>query len=340
MTPVPAVEDARPPALARLGGRSGLALTLFVLGLAGVLLALGWREALAIVRRVEAWQLALLCLMALAHYAIRAARWHALVGAAGVASDLGRDLRHFFGGFAMIATPGRVGELVRLRWLRRETGWPLVRLLPVAFADRAVELAALLLPIGAALSAASLGASAVWWLMAVSVALVALACRPDLLEAALVGTWRLAGRRGARGFATGRRMVRGLRALLRPGVLVPILVLGAAGWAIEGAAFWLLLGWLGVPLPFAEAAAIFLIAVLAGAVSGLPGGLGGTEATAIALLALQDVPLESAVVAVALIRLATLWFAILIGLAIFPLAEARAHAAQRLRDDKERSHAG
>jgi uncharacterized protein (TIRG00374 family) len=81
----------------------------------------------------------------------------------------------------------------------------------------------------------------------------------------------------------------------------------------------------------AAATAIFLVAVLSGTLSGLPGGLGGTEATAVALLLLQGVAPETAILATAIIRITTLWFAVGIGVLVFPAAEMRAAAHERMR---------
>ncbi len=53
--------------------------------------------------------------------------------------------------------------------------------------------------------------------------------------------------------------------------------------------------------------------MLAGAVSMLPGGLGGAEATLIALLCLWGLTLSTAVAATLLINVATLWLAVLLG---------------------------
>ena len=47
----------------------------------------------------------------------------------------------------------------------------------------------------------------------------------------------------------------------------------------------------------------------------------------IALLLLEGLPLDLAVAATAVIRLTTLWFAILLGVLVFPLAESRAARA-------------
>jgi uncharacterized protein (TIRG00374 family) len=58
--------------------------------------------------------------------------------------------------------------------------------------------------------------------------------------------------------------------------------------------------------------------MLVGAISFLPGGLGGTEATMIALLVAHGLPLPESVAATLVVRLATLWFAIVLGLAALP----------------------
>jgi uncharacterized protein (TIRG00374 family) len=127
-------------------------------------------------------------------------------------------------------------------------------------------------------------------------------------------------------FVRLRRVARHLAPFMRVRVLVPTLAIGVVGWALEGVAFWLLLDWLGATIPPTTAAAIFLVAVLSGALSGLPGGLGGTEATAVGLLLLQGVAPETAILATAIIRIATLWFAVAIGLCVFPAAESRSNA--------------
>jgi uncharacterized protein (TIRG00374 family) len=307
--------------------RTSVVLIVFVCGILGLFFLSGWDKALAALSRVGAMNILFLCALAGAHYILRATRWHIMVLAGGVASGLSRNFQHYFGGFVMTATPGRVGELVRLRWLKRETGIGYARLLPIAFADRAIELAAMVLLIAGALAAASLGTTVAWWVLAAGGLIVWVTCSPTLLEMAAVGAWRLSGRRASRSFARLRRMARSLRGFMRPRVVIPTLALGIVGWALEGLAFWLLLSWLGAGVGFATATAIFLIAVLSGTLSGLPGGLGGTEAAVVALLLLQGVSTDTAIVATAIIRVTTLWLAVAIGFLVFPAAEMRSAPA-------------
>ena len=88
------------------------------------------------------------------------------------------------------------------------------------------------------------------------------------------------------------------------------------------------MNWLGTDLGVWTSIGIFLFAMTTGGATGMPGGLGGAEATMVALLGLQGVPLAISIPATAIIRLTTLWFAILIGMMVFPLAERASRQGQ------------
>ena len=300
---------------------TGLALIIFVVAVGLGTFLSGWREAQSAIGELGASKLLILCVLAAAHYLIRALRWQILVRVGGVTTSVKENMLHFFGGFAMTATPGRIGELVRLRWLMRATGRGFGHLLPIAFADRAIELASIVGLIAIALIATNLGTSAAWWVLLAGFVMVWVTCRPLVLEKSVLGIWWMIGGRWGRLFVKLRRLTRRLKPFMRWPVMFPTLGIGVVGWALEGVAFWLLLDWLGASIGLATAAAIFLIAVLSGALSGLPGGLGGMEASAVGLLFLQGVPVDIAILATAIIRVTTLWFAVLIGFLVFPLAE-------------------
>ena len=229
----------------------------------------------------------------------------------------------------MSLTPGRMGELVRLRWLTRDSGTSLDRAAPVMIADRASDLTALALLLGIALA---LSASAMRG--AVPVAILALvtgfaATQPALLRGLANAAFRASGRRAPRLFVRLRRTARALAAFTRAGVLLPALALGILGWGAEAWSFHLLLHWLGADMSLARAAAIFIFATLAGGLTGAPGGLGGAEAAMVALLALDGTPLSIAIAATVLIRATTLWFAVALGILTFPLAERGPHSRHR-----------
>ncbi|MEJ1993006.1 MAG: lysylphosphatidylglycerol synthase transmembrane domain-containing protein [Maritimibacter sp.] len=299
-----------------LAGLFALVLT----GLAGMAAATGWEETMAQIARLHLWQLVALLALSLVNYMLRGLRWHLFSRRLGLGLPLIADLRHFLGGFAMSVTPGRVGELVRMRWIGRETGARFERTAPLMLIDRATDLAAMGLLLGLALGLSASGIS--FGLPVTALALIAayIATRPRLLARLAEWGYRFSGR-GKRLFAKIRRASGTLASFSSPGLMSASLVLGFIGWFAEGAAFYLLLSWMGADVGLAKAVAIFVFSGIAGGLTGAPGGVGGAEAAMVALLSLDGVGLEAALPATAIIRVTTLWFAILIGLATFPIAE-------------------
>ncbi len=295
-------------------------LVLVVLGLVGAAAATGWEETLAQISKLGAFQIALLLVLSLVNYVLRGLRWHLFQRHLGLGLPMRSSLTHFLGGFAMTVTPGRVGELVRMRWIKRETGWALERTAPLVLVDRASDLAAMAILMGAAIATSGVaitGGPAVTVLALVAAFVVT---RPKLLAWLATFGHRSTGR-APRFFARIRRAARSLAPFANGGALFAGSVQALFGWLAEGVAFYLLLDWMGAEVSMATAIAIFLFSTLAGGLTGAPGGVGGAEAAMVALLALQGVPLAMSVPATAIIRLTTLWFAIAIGLVVFPLAE-------------------
>ncbi|MEO0989542.1 MAG: lysylphosphatidylglycerol synthase transmembrane domain-containing protein [Pseudomonadota bacterium] len=304
---------------------------LVLLGLFGLATATGWEETRAEIAKLGLAQVAVLLALSLANYGCRGLRWHVFARRLGLKLGLIANLRHFIGGFAMSVTPGRVGELVRMRWIHRETGWHFERSAPLALVDRASDLAAMAILLGAAVLLSATGISGAVPVTLGALTLALIATRPRLLSGIATLAYQTLGF-WPRLFARIRAAARSLSRFSRIDVFVVTLALGIAGWLAEGYAFWLLLEWLDAGVVFWMAVAIFTFSTLAGGLTGAPGGVGGAEAAMIALLSLEGVPLEISVPATAIIRVTTLWFAIGIGLVVFPLAERN---SQRIRNELE-----
>lgn len=299
-----------------------------IAGLAGLAAATGWEETIEGLKRMTALQMSALLALSLVNYLFRGLRWHLFARRLGLHLGLGGNIRHFLGGFAMSVTPGRVGELVRMRWIRRETGWPFESTAPLVLVDRAADLAAMaiLLAISVTQTMSGISGAAPVALLALIAAIVA--TRPVLLKAVGDTGFRVSGKRFPRIFARVRRAARSLNAFAGPTTMLLAGGLGMIGWLAEGYAFYLLLGWMGADIDLWTAVGIFIFATLAGGLTGAPGGLGGAEAAMVALLALRGVPLEIALPATLIIRVTTLWFAIGIGFAVFPFAERHSKKAE------------
>ena len=294
---------------------------LVLAGLAGLAVATGWEEALASLGSLTFAQICILLALSLCNYALRGFRWHLFADRLGLPTSILTNFRHFFGGFAMTVTPGRVGELVRMRWIRRETGWAFDKTAPLVLIDRAADLSAMaiLLALALALSATGIAGGAPVAILTLAAAYVA--TRPQLMRGVADLGHRLTAKRLPRLFARIRRAAKSLQAFHGPGLLMVAGALGLIGWLAEAYAFHLLLDWMDAGIGLWLAMAIFVFATLAGGLTGAPGGIGGAEAVMVALLAINGVALEIAIPATLIIRGTTLWFAIGIGLLVFPLAE-------------------
>jgi uncharacterized protein (TIRG00374 family) len=108
------------------------------------------------------------------------------------------------------------------------------------------------------------------------------------------------------------------------------IVVGILAWGAEGLGLYLICLGLHIEVNAALAVGIYAIAVLAGSAAFfLPGGIGGMEIVMTTLLAqASGAAISTAVIATLLCRLATLWFAVLIGVGAAWAIEFRPGTAQ------------
>jgi len=294
-------------------GRAVTAFLLMTLAYAGVLL---WvdrgRGLMAGVDRLYS-MVPVLMLLSLASYGVRYARWHWLLARAGHRVPALRGFAAYLAGFAFTATPGKVGELLRVRYFQ-PMGVPPTLVVSAFVFERVFDLIVVL---GMAAMAAAkfdlLPVVAIFVLLGVAVVGVLARYPHHLLRLADALTQRHLLRLArftevfARGFAH-------TAVWLKPLDLLVALLAGLAAWGLTAYAFVLLLLDLGLEVPTLLAWSIYPVAMLAGAASMLPGGFGSTEAVVIALLAALGASLANGTLAAIGIRIATLWFATLMGL--------------------------
>lgn len=252
--------------------------------------------------------------LSLLNYALRVLRWHVFMARLGHSFSLLRNALYYVAGFAFTLSPGKLGELARIRYYQRH-GVGAAPVTAAFFVERLQDLVAILLlaVVGLASYTRESGYGALFVVAGLMVvAAVALTAWLPWSEIEA----RSQSRSGTVGRLLGKlahTMVQA-RTLSGPGLLLSGCLIGLLAWGSEGVG----LGVLGalapqVPLDFGSAAGIYAVAVLAGALSFLPGGLGGTEAVMIALLHAWGLPPGSAILLTLLCRLLTLWLAVLIG---------------------------
>jgi glycosyltransferase 2 family protein len=103
------------------------------------------------------------------------------------------------------------------------------------------------------------------------------------------------------------------RDLMTPRIFAVGLVLSVVAWGLEAVCFYLILQGLGLSATLLQANFAYSFSTLIGALSMLPGGIGGAEAGMLGLLAIMGISYSNALPAVILIRVCTLWFAVAVG---------------------------
>lgn len=251
--------------------------------------------------------------LASTNYVFRFGKWQYYLRRLGVAHVPRVDSALIFlSGFVLTVTPGKLGEVFKSAVLARTHGVPVERTAPIVVAERLTDVIAivLLVVIGSVGFEggsywASLGAAAVL------VGLVAILWEPPVRRAlAALG-------RSQRFGALAPRLSRAydsLRVVASPSALAWPVLLSFIGWGLEGLALQLLLRGFGEHPELAFSIFFYGTATLAGALVPVPGGLGITEAVIHEqLVRVGGTPEGIATACMLLIRLATLWWAVLVG---------------------------
>lgn len=255
--------------------------------------------------------------LTLVNYLLRFIKWHYYLSQIGVRNLPWRtSLRVFVAGFPLAVTPGKVGEALKGLWINRLTGVPTGRGISVVVAERISDGLAMMI-----LSMLGVVTYPRYWpafaaILALLLAIVVLSqIRPAAEFLLGVGERLPLVKRIAHGL---REFYEGSFALFRPGATLLAVGLGTISWLGEGVGFYCILLGLGLaPGLKLLASAIFILAfsTVIGAASALPGGLGAAEVSIAGMLTfiLGESP-ALATSATLLIRLATLWFGVGLGL--------------------------
>ena len=253
--------------------------------------------------------------LSLINYGLRFVRWEYYLRELKYRVPLVANINAYLAGFAFTTTPGKIGEAVRSFYLKPlNVGY--LHSLSALFVERLVDLIAMIL-------VASLAAFAfedMRWIVAATL-LGAVALVP-LLQSKLLYQWLDRFRQSLRSIRLqniGSHLLSMLHTsaqLLKSGPLYLGLFLGLIAWGAEGYALFVVLDRLGADIGVLLATGIYGISILAGAVSFIPGGLGSTELAMGSMLMLSGVETPVAVAAVIICRIATLWFAVAIGMVV------------------------
>jgi len=275
------------------------------------------QQVLALARGFSWGALPIMMGFTLINYFLRFVKWHFYLGQIGVKNfPVLQSLRLFVAGFPLAMTPGKAGEVIKGVWLNEMTGVPVSRGVSVIVAERISDGLAVLLLSVFGVFAYPQYAYAFILVLILLVGLIIISQIKPLAYWFLNLTKKIPilSKLSPHFY----EFYEGSFIVFKPKATFLAVGLGTISWFFEGVGFYYLLTVLGLPADintFSNAVFILAFSTVIAAVSTLPGGIGAAEASIAGMLALLlGMSSTNATFATLIIRLATLWFGISLGL--------------------------
>lgn len=255
--------------------------------------------------------------LSLINYLIRFVRWQTYLGVLGYHIPILPSLRIYMAGFALTTTPGKAGEALRSVFLR-DYGMPYRRSFGAFLAERLSDLLAVMVVSACGLWVYPDARPVVLIVAAIVFTILLVVQKENWLRAVEQFIKKRVSKRFGHIVEFVLETIIAFRCCYNIKMLIYGTALGILAWGAEGLAFYFLLHLLGSDIGFFTAQFIYSFAMFIGAITMLPGGLGGVEVTMLQLLLLNGVEPSICATVTIIIRLATLWFSVILGLLCLP----------------------
>lgn len=249
------------------------------------------------------------------NYLVRFVKWQYYLGILNIKIKTYDSFLVFFSSFIMSVTPGKMGEVLKSFLLKEETGTPVSVSAPIILAERITDFLSIVIlcSIGAVVFGYGIGiiiATGAGFLI------LTLILSSKKLSHKIIGIFhniKFTARHTDKLYSA----YDSIYVLIRFKPLLFMVIASTAAWFLECLGFYVVLNVFSevsnVQVSVLSATFIYGFSTLVGAIAMLPGGLGATEATLTGLLLLLKIPKDISVASTLIIRVATLWFAVVLG---------------------------
>lgn len=233
----------------------------------------------------------------------------------------------FLSSFIMSITPGKVGEVFKSYLLKEYNDTPIPKSAPIVFAERITDFLSLVLLSMAGALMFGYGTTLIIGFGVFFILLVFVISNKKLSYAII-------------GFLEKFKFIAkishkihmaydSIYQMVRFKELMVTILLSLVAWAFECFSFYLIVNGFGihniVHVDILTATFVYGFATIAGAVTMLPGGLGATDASITGLLMFLGIIKSIAVASTLIIRAATLWFAVVVGIVAIMIYQKISH---------------
>jgi glycosyltransferase 2 family protein len=254
----------------------------------------------------------LLLLLSLTNYCIRFLKWHYYINLIDVKIKIIDSFSIFMSGLIMSVTPGKMGELLKSYLVKEVTKTPISKTFPIVFVERITDFVSLIFIALFGAYVFDFGRGIVIGVgIFFLIVLVLLSNRSIAIP--LIGLFEKS-KFLRKHLESIHNAYESSYQMLRPLPLIYMTLLSIVSWSFECLGYHLILINFNIGVSFLWSAFSYCFAIIVGSITMLPGGLGVTEGSLTFMLIRNNFPKNIAVASTFIIRVATLWFAVLIGI--------------------------
>lgn len=272
------------------------------------------------------WTFFAACGLAFGNYVLRVFKWEFYLSRLGIRGvPKLESALIFFSGFVFTVSPGKVGEMFK-SWVLFEThGIPVEKTAPIVIAERVTDVLGIVVLI--LVGSTAFGGQKALVLAGVGVFLVLTLLLVISSQKLSYGLIALVGKLPGPFTRIAPKLhdaYASLATLVRPRNLVIPTIISIFAWMLECLSLWILLRGFGEPASVALCCFFYATSTLAGAIIPVPGGLGVTETSLHEQMRnIGHISVGGSVAATTLVRFATLWFAVIVGIAALSLLKRK-----------------
>ena len=240
-----------------------------------------------------------------------------------------RSFLIFLSSFVMSVTPGKLGEILKSYLLKEENGTEVSKSMPIVFAERLTDFISIVLLsiIGAFVFNYGQAVIIIIGTFFISVTLLLGFKTPCHALINFLCKIKFIGKHKEKLLTA----YDSIYIMVKPKPLIITVLISMAAWFFECIGLYIVLevfaASTGIQVNLLVATFIYGFSTLIGAIAMLPGGLGATEASMTGLLVYLKIPSNVSAASTIIIRVATLWFAVLVGaIAVFVYEKVTHHS--------------
>ena len=267
------------------------------------------------------WLLPIILLLSLVNFVLRFYKWDYYLSLINVRIKKLDSFLIFMSGLVMSVTPGKLGEFLKAYLVKERTEIPMSKTSPVIIVERLTDSIAFILISLVGAYIFNYGMVLTLIITVVLIFLIILLTSPQLFFLVLhvleKKSWL------NKHIVKIENAYNSIQKLLKPSVLFYMTIISLIAWLAECLGYYLILRNFGIDINLMWASFSYAFANIVGTVSMLPGGLGITEGSLTFLLLEKGVSKTTSVTTTFIVRIATLWFAVLVGVLALSLLHNR-----------------